>query len=322
MKAKVTANQLADLLAEASDTDRETALGFIKSLFAEITAQLESGKAAKIKGFGEFTPEGDFIPDPAFADEVNAPFAAFEPVELAEGVTEEMLLTESLAEPDTVHAEPELEPVKASENAMIEPQPEAPANPEPEAELLADEPVNEDVSNSEEAVTEPVVDSPVDTEPITDDRRIRIPLWLVAVIFTAVGFVAGYFVTILFETKTEPAVVIEEETVTIEPQLIETPDIEADSKTENLNSGNTVTDTVRQGYYFTTMARRHYGDKAFWVYIYEANAAEKGFSHPERVVPGTVVRIPAPEDYGIDPDNPESVEAAKRKAYEIYSRYQ
>ena len=79
-------------------------------------------------------------------------------------------------------------------------------------------------------------------------------------------------------------------------------------------------DTVKANRFLTTMARQHYGNLNFWVYIYEENQAIMG--HPNKIKPGTMVKIPPAEKYGIDANDPVSVQKAKVKAVEIYSRYQ
>ncbi len=81
-----------------------------------------------------------------------------------------------------------------------------------------------------------------------------------------------------------------------------------------------VTDTIQANRFLTTMARRHYGNYEFWVYIYEENADKLG--HPDKLTPGTVVTIPPKEKYGIDADNPQSVKLARHKSVEIYARYE
>lgn len=80
-----------------------------------------------------------------------------------------------------------------------------------------------------------------------------------------------------------------------------------------------VYDTVTKTRYLTTMAKDHYGNYHLWPYIYEENKAILG--HPDRIRPGTRVRIPSLEKYGVDPSNPADISAAKRKGGQIYSRY-
>ena len=58
-------------------------------------------------------------------------------------------------------------------------------------------------------------------------------------------------------------------------------------------------DTVTVKRYITHMAKDYYGDRNFWVYIYEANKEILG--HPERTLPGTVVQIPTPASIPANP---------------------
>lgn len=80
-----------------------------------------------------------------------------------------------------------------------------------------------------------------------------------------------------------------------------------------------VTDTVRAGYFLTTMAQRHYGKKKFWVYIYLENQGKLG--NPDNVPLNTVVVVPPAEKYGIKPGDKASEADAERKSAEIIGRY-
>lgn len=66
--------------------------------------------------------------------------------------------------------------------------------------------------------------------------------------------------------------------------------------------------TILEGERLNTIALREYGHKAFWVYIYDEN--REVIDDPDRIEPGTVIYIPSMEKYGIDKDNPESVDKA------------
>ncbi len=80
-----------------------------------------------------------------------------------------------------------------------------------------------------------------------------------------------------------------------------------------------VKDTVRRGYSLTHMAKKHYGSKDFWVYIYEENKGK--IKNPNKVQPGEVFVIPAPEKYGINASSSESISNAKSKAGQILSKF-
>ena len=81
----------------------------------------------------------------------------------------------------------------------------------------------------------------------------------------------------------------------------------------------TVTDKVKPGYLLVNMAKKHYGHKDFWVYIYEENKAK--ISNPNRITPGTVLVIPPASKYGIDPSSSSSLNAARNKASQILRKY-
>lgn len=56
--------------------------------------------------------------------------------------------------------------------------------------------------------------------------------------------------------------------------------------------------TIKKGDRLADYARLHYGDKKFWIYIYLAN--QDLIENPDNVPIGTTLRIPFPEEYGID----------------------
>lgn len=101
-----------------------------------------------------------------------------------------------------------------------------------------------------------------------------------------------------------------------------TDDIAADSyhPAVSATAGILCTDTVTVRRYITHMAKDYYGDRNFWVYIYEANKDVLG--HPERTLPGTVVNIPTPSSIPANPSNPDDIKQARLLAAEIYARFQ
>lgn len=81
-----------------------------------------------------------------------------------------------------------------------------------------------------------------------------------------------------------------------------------------------VVETIRSGVFLTTLARKYFGHKTFWVYIYEEN---KGIiTNPNQVPIGTRLIIPDASKYHIDAKDPHSVETAKALAVKILSKYE
>lgn len=80
-----------------------------------------------------------------------------------------------------------------------------------------------------------------------------------------------------------------------------------------------VKDTVRAGYLLHDMAKKHYGNKCFWVYIYEENKAK--ITNPNRVSPGLVLIIPQADKYGINASSQASIKTANEKAGKILAKF-
>lgn len=94
MNDKMTFHRIASSIAGATGcTDEEAAL-FLRSLLDKATEALARGERVTIAGIGTFAPGEPsqeavvWAPDQALAEAVNEPFAAFEPVALAAGVSE------------------------------------------------------------------------------------------------------------------------------------------------------------------------------------------------------------------------------------------
>lgn len=89
---------------------------------------------------------------------------------------------------------------------------------------------------------------------------------------------------------------------------------------DNTSASTPVYDTISSRCFLTTMAGRHYGEKEFWVYIYNANAHR--LKHPDRIKPGTRILIPDISTLPLTGDHKADVITAKRLGQQIYSRYQ
>lgn len=76
-------------------------------------------------------------------------------------------------------------------------------------------------------------------------------------------------------------------------------------------------DKVTKTVYLATLARKYYGQGDYWVYIYEANKLK----HPDRVAPGTTLRIPYTDELPLTGNVKEDIKKARRKGQEIYERY-
>lgn len=401
MNNKISFPELAAALSNASGESRKSCEDFIKELFNQITIALTDGQSVRIKGLGtfkltdieprrsinvstgeEFEIPGHsrvvFTPAKELAERINAPFEAFDPVELSDDMDEAELILDD-EQDNAIHQEPSIDETEVEEDTIsvddhaISDKPAAVMDSDtlsvaPDSDTSLIYPEVEDETRAEAApVDTPVIITEAEEKPSSEvypgntmgtDNAIAIHddskrsshrfLW---------GFAAGILSTIcaaalIFailinkgvidktpsETSVEPAATATAKMATDnKPDIQETqqPEISLDSlempeppatapsdptpKASNSTSGVIAEDMITKTRYLTTMAKEHYGSYHLWPYIYEENKAFLG--HPDRIRPGTKVKIPDLAKYGVDPANKADIEKAKRMGAEIYARY-
>lgn len=80
-------------------------------------------------------------------------------------------------------------------------------------------------------------------------------------------------------------------------------------------------DSVDKRTYLATLARRYYGCGDYWVYIYEANKTTQKLRHPDRIAPGTKLRIPYKDELPLTGNDSADIRAARRLGTSIYARF-
>lgn len=185
MNKKVTLMSLAERLAETCNIPVPEAESRIKNYFDIIAETIASGDNVKVKGLGTFKAVGIepresvdvttgkrmvipghrravFTPEKWLAEKVNAPFAAFEAVELSDDLTEEELEVAAMTEdPAVADAATFDAPVREDSlsDETSEAEPAATPTEEPE-EVTADTEVTEEpeVTAEPEEPSEPAVE--------------------------------------------------------------------------------------------------------------------------------------------------------------------
>jgi len=87
-----------------------------------------------------------------------------------------------------------------------------------------------------------------------------------------------------------------------------------------LENGQPKMDQLGDGGRLTLVALRHYGDKAFWAYIYDVNAFQLG--NPNNVPIGKPLYLPDPTYFKIDASDPASVKRAQNRAMQILREWE
>ncbi|MBR5639183.1 MAG: HU family DNA-binding protein [Muribaculaceae bacterium] len=312
MKKTIAFPQLVELVAQKANTTERMSELFLQELFAVVTQELTEGKSVTIKGVGTFKTVKDdsgkdvvFIPDKDLAEAANAPFAQFEPLELCDEVTDEMLreIDASMEQPaQNENEEPEPTPVSSNNVGT------RPASSEDNTQKEDTEPVSPAQNQEEENVgTRRALSEPAQKEPQEEpqDAKSRNPrVWLIAAAAAAALIAVWYFYTHRSKERSDKATEV--------TQVAK----DTTNDTKNVKPKPIVTDTISGSNVIFTMAKKHYGDQAFWVYIARENQA----LYPDyRKIPvGTVLIIPPAEKYGINSDSKQSLKQANAEAMKLY----
>lgn len=176
----IPVSRLGELLAAKTGADVDACTKFVKEYFGLIEATLAAGENVTIKGIGTFRLTGNdeepvvYEPDADLAATVNAPFEAFDAVDLNDTEFNVDIPTpvdtpeaETKAEQEVV-AEPEPEPeVEIKPEPAVEAEPETVAEPVVESVAIEDQKAVEEpeIIEEQEAETEPDVEAEPEPEP-------------------------------------------------------------------------------------------------------------------------------------------------------------
>ena len=343
-------------LSHETDTSEALCQSFVKELFAIVAERLMDGESVTLKGVGRFDVDGGevrFVADPDTAAAINSAFDCFEAIELADDfdgdepvaedetpdaaeeeaatTVDETAETEDVADENPADgAEPEekesqtdgLEESEAdSEEEKEEDTAETDADDETVTEETAEEETEETAEEAEETVEEEYDDEP---QPKRGGCRFA---WGFLAGFVTAAVVAAVAWFCLFGVVKKPSsqpAVIADDTAKVaaadsdSTAAVEKPQEQSEEKTaepEKESKKAEQTFKVTNTAYLSNISRKFYGHYAFWVYIYLDN--KDIITDPDNLPVGAELRIPAPEKYGIDKNNPESIRRAEIKALEI-----
>ena len=376
----ITTNDIAALMQKRVQCGDKIAGSFLHELSQVVALALATDGYLNIDGLGVFRattdvdgkPNVEFAPAESLATSVNAQFSIFEPVELADDVTEKTLEEAPVPEPVSM-PEPEIaaekvdkEEPETEQKPEPEPEPESESEPEFEPEQKPEQkpevqPTAKKLQTVNEALgartirieTPPTIkfETPADPLPVRVEHDQPAPsvaeghsnltLIFAAVAALLLGVIIGLTVGYgLWHTPSvseipgamntvgadQTAAAADNATaadtveiVTIDAEKVEVNAATADSIAAareaalRVSSTAVVTDTVRAGNFLTKMARRHYGDSKFWIYIYLENKDK--IADPDNLPDGLVVTVPPAAKYGIDAADKESVRKAEQLAW-------
>lgn len=343
-------------LSHETDTSEALCQSFVKELFAIVAERLMDGESVTLKGVGRFDVDGGevrFVADPDTAAAINSAFDCFEAIELAddfdgdepvaEDVTpdaaeeeaattvDETTGTEDVADESPADGvEPEekesqTDGLEESETDSEEEKEEDTAETDADNETVAEETAEEETEETAEEAEE-TVEEEYDDEPQPKRGGCRFAWGFLAGFVTAavVAAVAWFCLFGVVKKPSSQPAVIADDTAKVaaadsdSTAAVEKPQEQSEKKTaepEKESKKAEQTFKVTNTAYLSNISRKFYGHYAFWVYIYLDN--KDIITDPDNLPVGAELRIPAPEKYGIDKNNPESIRRAEIKALEI-----
>ena len=344
-------------LSHETDTSEALCQSFVKELFAIVAEQLMDGESVTLKGVGRFDVDGGevrFVADPDTAAAINSAFDCFEAIELADDfdgdepvaedetpdaaeeesatTADEAAGTEDVADESPADgAEPEekesqTDELEESEADSEENKEECTAETDADDETVAEETAEEETEETAEEEAEETVEEEYDDEPQPKRGGCRFAWGFLAGFVTAavVAAVAWFCLFGVVKKPSSQPAVIADDTAKVaaadsdSTAAVEKPQEQSEEKTaepEKESKKAEQTFKVTNTAYLSNISRKFYGHYAFWVYIYLDN--KDIITDPDNLPVGAELRIPAPEKYGIDKNNPESIKRAEIKALEI-----
>lgn len=343
-------------LSHETDTSEALCQSFVKELFAIVAERLMDGESVTLKGVGRFDVDGGevrFVADPDTAAAINSAFDCFEAIELADDfdgdepvaedetpdaaeeevatTVDETAGTEDVADESPADgAEPEekesqTDGLEESETDSEEEKEEDTAETDADNETVTEETAEEETEETAEEAEE-TVEEEYDDEPQPKRGGCRFAWGFLAGFVTAavVAAVAWFCLFGVVKKPSSQPAVIADDTAKVaaadsdSTAAVEKPQEQSEEKTaepEKESKKAEQTFKVTNTAYLSNISRKFYGHYAFWVYIYLDN--KDIITDPDNLPVGAELRIPAPEKYGIDKNNPESIKRAEIKALEI-----
>lgn len=344
-------------LSHETDTSEALCQSFVKELFAIVAERLMDGESVTLKGVGRFDVDGGevrFVADPDTAAAINSAFDCFEAIELADDfdgdepvaedetpdaaeeevatTVDETAGTEDVADENPADGvEPEekesqTDGLEESETDSEEEKEEDTAETDADNETVAEETAEEETEETAEEEAEETEEEEYDDEPQSKRGGCRFAWGFLAGFVTAavVAAVAWFCLFGVVKKPSSQPAVIADDTAKVaaadsdSTAAVEKPQEQSEEKTaepEKESKKAEQTFKVTNTAYLSNISRKFYGHYAFWVYIYLDN--KDIITDPDNLPVGAELRIPAPEKYGIDKNNPESIKRAEIKALEI-----
>lgn len=291
----IETNRLSSLLAENACISEEEASLFLESFSSVVVQALRKGEEVEVLGLGKFvvidTQQSQMrrvalMLSDVMKNEINSPFAFFEPCVIADGKIEKSNENvENDFPEDTESQEPD-----SAETEV------------PSAEMEVPPAADESFSRKEEE----------DRHDSFVRRYLRnlATVLLKVIVPLAIVFL---FISLCNKQTAEPDTsVLQATSDTLSSDTTKVEVAEPDSFPSQgimLDClGNPVTVKPLEGDMLTTIAQQHLGNKAFWPYLFWVN--RDVLSSPSALITDQILKLPDTEYFSIDANDQESIDKA------------
>lgn len=291
----IETNRLSSLLAENACISEEEASLFLESFSSVVVQALRKGEDVEVLGLGKFvvidTQQSQMrrvalMLSDVMKNEINSPFAFFEPCVIANGKIEQ---SNENVENDFPEDTESQEPNSAETEV-------------PSAETEVPPAADESFSRKEE-----------EDRHDSFARRYLGNLATVLLKFIVPLAIVFLFISLCNKQTAEPDTsVLQATSDTLSSDTTKVEVAEPDSFPSQgimLDClGNPVTVKPLEGDMLTTIAQRHFGNKAFWPYLFWVN--RDVLSSPSALITDQILKLPDTEYFSIDSNDQESIDKA------------
>lgn len=298
----IETNRLSSLLAENACISEEEASLFLESFSSVVGQALRKGEEVEVLGLGKFvvidTQQSQMrrvalMLSDVMKNEINSPFAFFEPCVIADGKIEKSNENvENDFPEDTESQEPD-----SAETEVPSTETEVPP-----AETEVPPAADESFSRKEEEDRHDSFVRRYLTNLATVLLKVIVPL---AIVFL--------FISLCNKQTAEPDTsVLQATSDTLSSDTTKVEVAEPDSfPSQGIMFdclGNPVTVKPLEGDMLTTIAQQHLGNKAFWPYLFWVN--RDVLSSPSALITDQILKLPDTEYFSIDANDQESIDKA------------
>lgn len=340
-------DDLEEILQESSPLSPKSVHAFYQALTEQMLHHLHSGNAFLWEGIGLFEGVAQeelaftFTPSERLLQSINKPFDAFSPIALPQDKAFDDLPQRAIEQEEELAKIPVYSVCQAFPAEEVEesaPSPnlleveESASKEESEEPLL---PTDDLLPQQEEEVELPSLPKEESMEPSSKEEeeaycaseksappiprhphsQRKVWLWIVLPLLCLL-LVGGYFVGARFLScsSSKPS----REKTAAAPHRTDPTPTDSVVVAPAPKAVEEIYITIKKGDRLADYAREHYGNKKFWIYIYLAN--EEKISNPDNVPIGTTLRVPRPEEYNIDAQDPEALARADSLITVVRSR--